>query len=445
MRKALLDFGLTDKESMILNCLIKNEEPLSGNEVAIKTGVTRYYAYEILHRLQERGFIEMLPGRPKRYSFDPSNLFEVIDLEEKNIEKNWKSRKRKLKDLATKIETLERFKENPIRENVVLWKGAQIRSRIENLLSRSSSAFLLRTILTSFQNDYFEIWEPLSNLAERNGKGRILLSVEKAENMIQSLSEDELTTITNFYDICPIRVSSTEMLGFDVIDNSIIIEFLSPTNPDVRLVIREPTAVQAKITLFDSLWERGQDFRLFAYAARENPTIAESLRNIPPHIPFPNLYEAGIHKFPSRSEAIRALQKILDESAEKEIAFANLEAISVDEELRSDITQILETLESSQIRGVYWRVLWKPHPEIAKEELEALFEVLNELPNIEVRSFDGPLDLGTFFLIDNSILLIPVFPLEEFENSILITRNPLIRDLVLRGFNQLWEIGTKKH
>ncbi|MHA2232703.1 MAG: helix-turn-helix domain-containing protein [Candidatus Hodarchaeales archaeon] len=63
--------GLSEKESSVLFLLIKYQDGLSGNEVARMTRMTRYYAYEILRKLQDRGFVETTAGRPKKYLFDP--------------------------------------------------------------------------------------------------------------------------------------------------------------------------------------------------------------------------------------------------------------------------------------------------------------------------------------------------------------------------------------
>ncbi|MFX0113177.1 MAG: helix-turn-helix domain-containing protein [Candidatus Hodarchaeota archaeon] len=444
MEQKLHEFGLSEKESIILGCLIQSKVPLSGNEVARRTNVTRYYAYEVLQRLQERGFIELLPGRPKKFAFDPTFLFEVIELEERKITRDWLLRKSRLQKIAETVQNMEPSAGRAVRENVTLWKGPRVSARVGNVIAGAKNAYLLRTLPFLTYDEFSEIWKPIQILVQKGGRGRVILGSIKAESLIDTISPSQLSSLISFHSSCPIRVTNTELVGFDIIDSNMTIEFLSPTSPDIRLIIREPDAIRAKIALFNSLWERAQDFRLFAFAAQEDPSIAKSLQDVPPHIPFPSFQESGLHRFPSRLEAIRALQKIMIESAKREIIFANLETIPVDEELREEIIQILATLESSQEKRVIWRVLWKPPHDITKEELGAFLAVLNNIPRLEVRFWEGPLDLGTFFVVDNSILLIPVFPLKgEFENSILVTRNPLLKDLVVRGFNQLWDIAPQ--
>ncbi len=442
MEQELQEFGLSKKESVILNCLINSRVPLSGNEIAKKTGVTRYYAYEVLHRLQERGFVEFLPGRPKRYAFDSTLLAEIIEQEERKINRDWQLRKSRLQEIAERIQSIEPSAERVAGEYVTLWKGPQVSVRVEHLIASAQNILLLRTYPITTQDEFFELWKPIQVLVEKGGRGRILLGSAKAESLIALKSiASELSQLISLHSACPIRVSNTELVGFDIIDSKMTLEFLSPTTPDIRLVIRETDAVQAKIALFNSLWERAQDFRILAYAAREDPTIERSLQDSPPHIPLPDFQESGVHRFPSRMEAIKALQKIMIESAKNEIIFANLESIPVDEELRYAVDEILKALSLSHKKDVNWRVLWKPHPEIDEDVLKAFLDTLRSIPSLEIRFWTGSLDLGTFFLIDNSILLIPVFPLEHYENAILVTRNPIIKHLVVRGFNQLWSLS----
>ncbi|MHA2270396.1 MAG: helix-turn-helix domain-containing protein [Candidatus Hodarchaeales archaeon] len=442
MEDELQEFGLSKKESVILNCLINSRVPLSGNEIAKKTGVTRYYAYEVLHRLQERGFVEFLPGRPKRYAFDSTLLPEIIEQEERKINRDWQLRKSRLQEIAERIQSIEPSAERVAGEYVTLWKGPQVSVRVEHLIASAQKILLLRTYPTTTQDEFSEIWKPIQALVQKGGRGRVLLGSAKAESLIASFSTDQLAQLIGIHSACPIRVSNTELVGFDIIDSKMTLEFLSPTTADIRLVIREPDAIQAKIALFDSLWARGQDFRILAYAARDDdPTIERSLQDSPPHIPLPDFQESGVHRFPSRMEAIKALQKIMIESAKNEIIFANLESIPVDEELRYAVDEILKALSVSHKKDVNWRVLWKPHPEIDEDVLKAFLDTLRSIPSLEIRFWEGSLDLGTFFLIDNSILLIPVFPLEHYENAILVTRNPIIKHLVVRGFNQLWSLS----
>lgn len=433
----LQEFSLSEKESIILDCLIHSNVPLSGNEVAGRTNITRYYAYEVLGRLLDRGFVEFIPGRPKKFAFDPTFLNEVIELEGRKIARDWQLRKKRLKEIAERVQSVEPSGKRATREDVALWKGPQVNARIKHLIIGAENALLLRTLPLITQDEFSEVWEPLHALAKNGGIARVLLGSEKVESLINSISSQELSKLISIHSSCSIRVTNTELVGFDIFDSKLVIELLSPTSPDIRLIIRESDAVQAKVALFNSLWERGQDFRLFAFASEEDPSIAQSLQEIPPHIPLHDYQESGIHRFPTRLEAIRALQKIMVESAKEEIIFANLETIPVDEELREEIIQILQTLEDSQRQKVNWRVLWKPYPELTKAELNAFLDVLKSIPTLEVRSWKGPLDLGTFFVVDNSILLVPV------ENSILVTRNPLLRDLVIRGFNQLWDLAPQ--
>ena len=443
MEEELREFGLSEKEAIILASLVRSKTPLSGNEIAKKTEITRYYAYEVLGRLQDRGFVELLPGRPKRFAFDSAFLNEIIDQEERRITKDWQGRKKRLEEITTQIQKMEPSIGRSVKEDVVIWKGSQVATRVGNIITRAKNVLILRALSTTTQTEHSELWEPILTLARNGGTARILVGSSKTTNLINSLSTAKLAKLVSVHYACPIRVTSDDLIGFDIIDSEVLIEFLSPKDPDIRLVIREPDAVRTKKSLFDSLWERGQDFRLFAFAASDDPSIDKSLQDAPPHIPLPTFQESGIHRFPSRLEAIRALQKIMIESAKKEILFANLESIPVDEELRREISQILEFLESSQRRKVRWRVLWKPHPGISKKELDAFLNVLKSIPKLELRFWEGPLDLGTLFVVDDSILLIPIFPVGNLENSILVTRNPLIKDLVVRGFNQLWKASDQ--
>lgn len=74
----LKQFGLSTYEAAVISILLYSDKPLSGNEVAKRIGITRYYVFEILKTLTQKNFVYVTPTRPKQYHFSISILQDKI-------------------------------------------------------------------------------------------------------------------------------------------------------------------------------------------------------------------------------------------------------------------------------------------------------------------------------------------------------------------------------
>ncbi len=77
--KELQTLGLSESSSKILEHLIRNSKPMSGNEIAQHSKITRYYVFEILRVLsEERRLLEIIPSYPRKYRFDPFSIDRLL-------------------------------------------------------------------------------------------------------------------------------------------------------------------------------------------------------------------------------------------------------------------------------------------------------------------------------------------------------------------------------
>ncbi|MFX0115515.1 MAG: GTP-binding protein [Candidatus Hodarchaeota archaeon] len=85
-QKLLEDFGLSPAEAEILGILLHPPSTsMTGNEVAQKTEITRYYVFALLSRLVQKGFAAEVPERPRRYYSTLDMLRRTIESQEDDM------------------------------------------------------------------------------------------------------------------------------------------------------------------------------------------------------------------------------------------------------------------------------------------------------------------------------------------------------------------------
>lgn len=83
--KLLEDFGLSSAEAEVLSILLQSSRTsLTGNEVARKTSITRYYVFSLLSRLVQKGYAAEIKERPRRYYSTLDMLRRTIEVMEKD-------------------------------------------------------------------------------------------------------------------------------------------------------------------------------------------------------------------------------------------------------------------------------------------------------------------------------------------------------------------------
>ncbi|MFQ5976837.1 MAG: helix-turn-helix domain-containing protein [Candidatus Heimdallarchaeota archaeon] len=539
--------GLSEKESSVLFLLIKYQDGLSGNEVARMTRMTRYYAYEILRKLQDRGFVETTAGRPKKYLFDPLAfkrllsdtaeetehrimLLEKQDWEAlcseagitdiqiavyKTIEnegeattkhiqarlpnyshrqilgalstlhrKQWIDHRKisrehlyflfpqdqvftrekilleqrvesKIAEISQLVRVLD---ENPQehsqnRQNgeIVLLKGSQVLSKVASLIESGSDICLMRTAQLSSgqlsENAKLKIIrrivKSVRKVATRGGQVRLILGEIFVPALFSSLENDDLVNIFKIYPACQVRITGRDLPCFDLIDRSVILDYISISRPPLCLKIIAEEAVSAKRNLFDHVWDDAQDFRLWVTHHKKMPDtirriVGRTLQAFPPHIPSLNLRESGVHVFESPESVIGAVQVIL-EGTQREVLFASLETVPVGGIARTALQQAFQALLGSIEKGVKWKILWKSDSEVSSSDIELVLSELHQFKNAEVGFYEGELDLGTFFILDDEILIaLSLSTWQGSPNGIIVTQDPFITSLASNHFNQFW-------
>ncbi len=106
------EIGLTKNEGKIYSELVKHGK-LSASEISSKSGVPYGKIYVILSNLVEKGLVEIVPEKTRKYSLtNPDSLMELIN------------NKKKLLDHATeKVKELKRFYEKKEKDFLIIGEG----------------------------------------------------------------------------------------------------------------------------------------------------------------------------------------------------------------------------------------------------------------------------------------------------------------------------------
>jgi len=101
-RKQLLsELGLTEYERDALDGLLRLGRT-SAPKLSESTGIPKARIYDVLEELANRGFVEVIPGRPKLY--DPRHPSEILERADRNRRQEYEQFSHRLEELADEFE-----------------------------------------------------------------------------------------------------------------------------------------------------------------------------------------------------------------------------------------------------------------------------------------------------------------------------------------------------
>jgi len=181
--QALRGLGLTEYEIRVYITLLENGS-MTAAEISSISGIPYSRIYEVLTRLEKKGWIEALSGRPKLYKpLPPSEAVKIIKIELERQLENYEN---------IIIERLQPLYEKQVlveRPNVYIIRGA------ENILARVIEMFegAKKKVMISMSNirteDVKVIEDVLRNLKFRNIKIEILTSCDSSLEVLSRLSK----------------------------------------------------------------------------------------------------------------------------------------------------------------------------------------------------------------------------------------------------------------
>ena len=208
--------GLNQYESKTYFSLL-NAGPTSASEIGSLADIPRPRTYDVLDKLEKKGFISIQPGRPTK--FKAIGLIDAVDfLKDKRKEEFDKSieeiEELRIK-LSQKIKTAKPEKKEDADDYVWVMKDKKsLHSKIESLIQSAKDNILIATTDSGLKHK-MEAFEPHLRKASKRGV---------AVRIVSPLTDADLTKkVSEFADV----VKRNHNHRFMVIDNDVVL-FLTP-------------------------------------------------------------------------------------------------------------------------------------------------------------------------------------------------------------------------
>jgi len=254
--KILQNYGMDEEESRVYVYLLV-QGPSGAGALARRLEINRVKAYRILKRLEGKGMVEAILGRPVRYSAMP--LEEMVDRfidEEKERVRLMEVEKKRLLEAYEKIvEKRPRIVEPKFR---ILHGRKSVFNFLSGMFERAGEEIALMTTVNDlYRFTYVGLDEVLRRKAQSGVKVRILTETnEKTIGVI----ENYLGFAEVFHRSLPgairfITVDQKEAFTSVLMDDSISLT----TEKDAGLWTDSANYVEAMKRFFEDFWSRGAD------------------------------------------------------------------------------------------------------------------------------------------------------------------------------------------
>ena len=237
--------GLSKNESIIFSNLI-NMHPLTAGELIRKTGLHRNIVYDIISKLENKGFVFTVIKKNKRYYYIADEKFfnNFINKEEKKIIE----KKRIIKGLLSELKQYENIDLNA-QINVINGKnGLKILS--DDLLNEKKNYLIFgasEKILDALPKYYWK------NFAIKRQKIKIKTRLI-ASHKLRWWVEKELDEQYN--EARYLKKFETSTCETVIWGNKVAIVFLSP---EIKIIIIEDKSLSENYTeIFELLWETAE-------------------------------------------------------------------------------------------------------------------------------------------------------------------------------------------
>ena len=249
--KKLTRYGLSaDEAEIYIRLLMRGSSPAGALSRTLK--INRMKAYRTLKRLEEKGLVETIIGRPMRFSAKPLNeLIEgFMETERERLEDLEKAAKEigaeweKLKDDQETLDTGPKFR--------ILSGRRQVLDQISQICTRAERSIFIMTT----QNDLFRLsYSGLTEtFTEMGGKGvdiRILSHITGLDIDVHEYMEvSEIRHMAFPATMRFVLVDQREALTTFTMDDSMSMT----TKDDLGLWIDAPDYVKAVSSSMDALW-----------------------------------------------------------------------------------------------------------------------------------------------------------------------------------------------
>ena len=275
--KILQNYGMDEEESQVYVYLLV-QGPSGAGAIAKRLGINRVKAYRILKRLEGRGMVEAILGRPVRYSAMPleETVNRFIDEEKERVRLMEEEKKRLLEAYEKIVEKQPRIVEPKFR---ILHGRRSVFNFLSGMFERAGKEIALMTTVNDlYRFTYVGLDETLRRKAQSGVKVRILTETnEKTIRVIENylgfaeVSHRSLPGAIRF-----ITVDRKEAFTSVLMDDSISLT----TEKDAGLWTDSADYVEAMKRFFEDFWSRGSDAAVHIKELRALLKIRRSLMGL---------------------------------------------------------------------------------------------------------------------------------------------------------------------
>jgi sugar-specific transcriptional regulator TrmB len=263
--ESLKGLGLTQYEAAVYVALL-GSGPLEARETAQRADVPTGRIYDALHALADRGMVDVLQGRPKRFrAVEPSVALDDL-LSEKRVELD-----RRFDEMTRQAASLERELAPRAREqdkpafNVSLGEETG-RAFLSTQLARARETvdISMRVDFTLEPEDV-EVFRALAKAVDRGVRVRAVLPADELDRALESPLAGEVLDLLGPHLGEGLRVRLTdqeEVVPFTVIDgDGVTLGVKNPVEPSryfAFLFVHDPPFAEDLTQRFEGLWEAAQ-------------------------------------------------------------------------------------------------------------------------------------------------------------------------------------------
>jgi len=254
--RILQNYGMDEEESRVYVHLLVHG-PIGAGTIAKTLGINRVKVYRILKRLEGKGMVEAILGRPVKYLAMPleETVNRFIEDEKRRVQLMEAEKKRLLEVYEKIVEKQPRIVEPRFR---ILHGRRSVFNFLSGMFERSKEEIALMTTVNDlYRFTYVELDEILRRKAQNGVKVRILTETnEKTIGIIENYLEFAKISHRNLPGaIRFITVDEKEAFTSVLMDDSISLN----TEKDAGLWTDSTDYVEAMKRFFEDFWSQGAD------------------------------------------------------------------------------------------------------------------------------------------------------------------------------------------
>lgn len=257
----LKGLGLTQYEASVYTTLL-GSGPLEAREISKRAGVPSGRIYDALHALSDQGMVEVIGGRPKRFSaIQPSVAFdELLSSKRVELDHAFEEMTREAARLEAELGPKAREEPRPVFKVSVGEETGRAFLATQIARARETIDLSLRFEFKLEPRDV-EVFRALSKAVERGVSVRAVLPTAELDRAIESPFAPQILELLGPHlgQGLDVRLSEQAVVPFTVLDGrSVTLAVKNPIEPDryfAFLYVHDPPFGKDLTRKFEELWE----------------------------------------------------------------------------------------------------------------------------------------------------------------------------------------------